>query len=91
MNIKKVQYHGVHKVILRLCEAINALIEQKQDKLTFDSAPEKDSANPVTSGGLYDKLETLKASQVQIDGNGELYVTINGTKHKLKEGDDANA
>lgn len=85
--INKIKYGGVHKVIVRLCEAVNALIDQKQDMLTFDSAPEKDSANPVTSGGIYDELESLKAAQVQIDRNGRLYVTINGTKHIIKEGD----
>ena len=89
--IKKIKYSGVHKVIVRLCEAVNALIDQKQEILTFDSAPEKDSANPVKSGGLYNELESIKAAQIQIDGNGKLYVIINGTKYILKEGDDANA
>jgi len=35
----------------------NALLAQKQDKLTFDAAPTEDSTNPVTSGGVYDELE----------------------------------
>lgn len=35
-------------------------IEQKQDKLTFDSTPTDDSTNPVTSGGVYDAIGELR-------------------------------
>ena len=31
-------------------------ISNKQDKLTFDTSPTKDSSNPVTSGGIYTSL-----------------------------------
>jgi hypothetical protein len=91
MTINKIQYIGSHKIITRLCEAVNALIDTKQDLLTFDQKPEEESNNPVTSSGLFEEHEKLKSSQVQIDENGRLYVMINGTKHIIKEGDDANA
>lgn len=32
----------------------------KQDKLTFDNAPTKNSTNPVTSGGIFTKFETVE-------------------------------
>lgn len=34
----------------------------KQDKLTFDEAPTSNSKNPVTSGGIYLAIETVKAT-----------------------------
>lgn len=33
----------------------------KQNSLTFDNTPTQNSSNPVTSGGLYTKLETMDA------------------------------
>lgn len=36
--------------------AIEAAVANKQDKLTFDATPTADSANPVTSGGVYTAL-----------------------------------
>lgn len=35
----------------------DALLNEKQDELTFDSAPTDRSTNPVTSGGIYTALE----------------------------------
>jgi len=35
-------------------------VEQKQDKLTFDSTPSADSTNPVTSAGIYTAIGELK-------------------------------
>lgn len=35
---------------------IQTELEGKQDKLTFDTSPTEDSANPVTSGGVYTAL-----------------------------------
>lgn len=37
---------------------INTLLADKQNKLTFDSAPTQNSTNPVTSGGVYTALGT---------------------------------
>lgn len=36
-------------------------IAGKQNSLTFDNTPTQSSSNPVTSGGLYTKLETMDA------------------------------
>ena len=42
---------------LELTETVTAALEEvdhnKQDKLTFDTAPASGSTNPVTSGGVY--------------------------------------
>ena len=35
---------------------IKSLLASKQDLLTFDAAPKKESKNPVTSGGIYAAL-----------------------------------
>jgi hypothetical protein len=37
---------------------INANIDKKQDKLTFDSTPTSNSTKPVTSGGVYTALSS---------------------------------
>lgn len=58
----------------------------KQDKLTFDSAPTKDSTNPVTSGGVYTAVgvvsgdlakeaETARAAELK---NSEAIDKLNG-------------
>lgn len=42
-----------------IVDAINEIataLTGKQDTLTFDTTPTKDSTNPVTSGGIYDKF-----------------------------------
>ena len=35
-------------------------LAEKQDKLTFDAQPTEDSANPVTSGGVFDALTAVE-------------------------------
>lgn len=37
MSIKKIQYGGVHKVIQRLCEAVNQLIDNSKEFAQFDA------------------------------------------------------
>lgn len=39
-------------------EGLQTEIEGKQDTLTFDTAPTKNSTNPVTSGGVYTAINT---------------------------------
>lgn len=39
-------------------------VDAKQNKLTFDSTPTKDSGNPVTSGGVWAAIDALTASDV---------------------------
>lgn len=41
--------------------ALRQAIDGKQDKLTFDEEPKSESANPVTSGGVYDALYELSS------------------------------
>lgn len=38
---------------------IDSLLDGKEDTLTFDTTPTEDSANPVTSGGIYSALAAL--------------------------------
>lgn len=74
MSIKKIQYNGAHKVIKRLCEAVNQMVDQdngKQDKLTFDTEPVQGSENPVTSSGIYKAISKI-VSQIE-DGDGVSY------------------
>lgn len=44
----------------------DALLNEKQDELTFDSAPTDSSTNPVTSGGIYTALQS-KQDTLTID------------------------
>ena len=46
--------------------AVLALANEKQDKLTFDTAPTANSTNPVTSGGMY----TALANKLNKAGDG---------------------
>lgn len=47
-------------------EDTDALLAKKQDTLTFDEAPAENSANPVTSGGVYTALsEKVTAKDIQ--------------------------
>ena len=43
-------------------EEINALLQQKQNLLTFDTVPTLDSTNPVTSGGIKNYVDTHMAT-----------------------------
>lgn len=44
--------------------ASQAQLAAKQDVLTFDDAPEEDSDNPVTSGGIFNALGTAMAAAI---------------------------
>lgn len=55
-----------------LSAAINELKAGKQNNLTFDEAPTQGSGNPVTSGGVYDAIDSIsqefsELSDVDID------------------------
>lgn len=68
--------------INKILTQCNNLETTKQDKLTFDTTPTKDSTNPVTSGGLKTALDaiTLTAgSGIQIDSNRINYKVFNNT------------
>ena len=42
-------------------EKLKVSLENKQDLLTFDSIPSKNSENPIKSGGVYDSIENVIA------------------------------
>ena len=69
------------------------LLDDKQDTLTFDSAPTEDSNNPVTSGGVYTALES-KQDELTFDNaptassnnpvkSGGIYTAIDNVNAKL--------
>jgi len=59
---------------IRLWTNQQALIDAKQDALTFDSTPTSSSTNPVTSGGVYSALSGKQATLV----SGTSIKTVNG-------------
>nr|DAO43309.1 MAG TPA: hypothetical protein [Caudoviricetes sp.] len=56
--MKMVSLTGLKTFLTKLKStfATKTEVNQKQDKLTFDSTPTSGSTNPVTSGGVYDAL-----------------------------------
>ena len=56
-----------------------SLANSKQNQLTFDSAPTAGSANPVTSGGVYNALQNVTP------GGGGVSVAVGGIT--VKQGD----
>lgn len=46
-------------------KVVKGALDEKQDMLTWDSAPVKNSTKPVTSGGVYDSIEALGLKVVQ--------------------------
>ena len=68
--------------INKILAQCNNLENSKQDKLTFDTTPTKDSTNPVTSGGLktaLDVITLIAGSGIQIDNNRINYKVFNNT------------
>lgn len=74
----------------------DALLDDKQDELTFDSAPQSGGTNPVTSGGIYTAIEnaktpvatTLAAGKVKPDGTS-ITIDPDGTIHSAGGGSGA--
>ena len=60
MSMHKIQYGGSHKVILRLCETVNALIDAVNTPMAIDTEPTEDSMNPITSGAVYSVTHSLQ-------------------------------
>ena len=48
-------------VLQNHAQLFQSIAESKQDKLTFDEIPTKNSTNPVTSGGLFNKFNEVYA------------------------------
>ena len=51
------------KLYLNYLSTLTVVFIGKQDKLTFDSTPTKNSTNPVTSGGVFNSIESIKEFQ----------------------------
>lgn len=75
--MNEVKYKGPSKIILRICTAVNGLMREKQDALTFDKKPVKDSQNPVISDGIYQAL-------IHRDASGNLRVKVDGKEYVLE-------
>lgn len=61
------------KILKDSIDALTTTVNGKQDILTFDTAPTENSANPVTSGGLYTKFN-LKADKSEAVGSFDLSI-----------------
>ena len=49
-------------VLVAIVTALQMLLDDKQDSLTFDTTPTADSPNPVTSDGIYQALQAIDLS-----------------------------
>jgi hypothetical protein len=49
-------------VLVGIVTALQMLLDDKQDELTFDTEPTADSPNPVTSDGIYQALQAIDLS-----------------------------
>ena len=49
-------------VLVAIVTALQMLLDDKQDALTFDTTPTADSPNPVTSDGIYQALQAIDLS-----------------------------
>ena len=88
-------WHSWHKV--QDVETMEAVLAGKQDALTFDTTPTENSANPVTSGGVYTALQpdtTLsvsgKAAEAAIVGSRLSRVFDLATGNATAIGEDAD-
>ena len=76
-------------VTIPTTEAVSAALSKKQGTLTFDSAPENGSENPVTSGGIFTALEgkqdSLTFDSTPTEGSGNP-VTSDGVYKAVRAG-----
>lgn len=76
-------------VTIPTTEAVSAALSKKQGTLTFDSAPENGSENPVTSGGIFTALEgkqdSLTFDSTPTEGSGNP-VTSDGIYKAIQAG-----
>lgn len=69
---------------------VNSALENKQNKLTFDSAPSSGSSNPVTSGGVKTALDAVAEDISSLnedlsDVNDRLDENVNDLKSAITE------
>lgn len=76
-------------VTIPTTEAVSAALSKKQGTITFDSAPENGSDNPVTSGGIFTALEgkqdSLTFDSTPTEGSGNP-VTSDGIYKAIQAG-----
>ena len=68
------QVDEAEKALEGRVDHVETALDGKQDTLTFDATPTADSANPVTSGGVFTALDgkqdTLTFDEVPTEGSG---------------------
>jgi len=52
----------INSLLESAVSALEILIGNKQDQLTWDDTPTEDSENPVTSDGIYNKVQELESN-----------------------------
>lgn len=60
------------EMVADVVEAVQPILDNKQNILTFDTTPTSGSNNPVTSGGVYDALQNAGAGA----GGGEVWEMV---------------
>ena len=64
-------------------DAVDALLDDKQDVLTFDTAPVAGSTNPVTSGGVKTAIDAIPANPVDAISSSMNPITSNAIQDML--------
>ena len=68
-------------------DAVDALLDNKQNSLTFDSTPTAGSSNPVTSDGIKDAIDDTAADIYEVIGkNGAKNLLPNTATSKTQNG-----
>ena len=70
MAAKFLDAAGLRYVITK----IKALINDKQDKLTFDTTPTSGSSNPVTSDGIYQAVNNGITVSIEPSAGSETWI-----------------
>lgn len=68
----KLDAAGLRYVITK----IKALINDKQDKLTFDTTPTSGSSNPVTSDGIYQAVNNGITVSIEPSAGSETWIEV---------------
>ena len=72
MAAKFLDAAGLRYVITK----IKALINDKQDKLTFDTTPTSGSSNPVTSDGIYQAVNNGITVSIEPSAGSETWIEV---------------
>lgn len=74
IHAAKVQADGAANGV----SALQTVVSGKQNTLTFDAAPLADSANPVTSGGIYNALQNVSVQTDAVPTEGSTKAVQSG-------------